>query len=70
MEQDILTQLKEALVRHDWYYDRSDDYSVYRRGSENATRIQSLRRQCAAAGLGEQAEALYDAAANKPRKLY
>jgi hypothetical protein len=69
-QMELLTQLREALARHDWYYNYSDDYSVYRRGSESADRIRDLRRQCTAAGLSEQAEALYDAAANKPRKLY
>ncbi len=70
MEQDILTQLREALARHDWYYNYSDDYSVYRRGSENASRIQELRRKAQAAGVGEQASALYEAAANKPRTFF
>ena len=70
MPQDLLAQLTEALARHDWYYDYSDDQGVWSRGYENAQRIGRLRAQARNAGLGEQAEALYTAAVNKPRKLY
>lgn len=68
MEQDLLAQLKSALAGHDWYYGYSDDYSVYRRGQEQANRINDLRRQCVAAGLGDEALAIYAAASSKVRR--
>ncbi len=33
------------LSRHDWWYSRSDDHSVYRQGAESARQIQQLRRE-------------------------
>lgn len=56
---DILTQLQDALRRHDWYYDYSDDHSVWCRGRDNAQLIGRLRAQASNAGLADQAEALY-----------
>lgn len=67
MEQDLLAQLKEALAGHDWYYQYSDDHRVYCRGRDQANKIHDLRRQCLAAGLGEQADVLYDQAQNRKR---
>jgi hypothetical protein len=47
-----LTQLKELLARHDWYYDYSDDYSAWCRGRDNSQSIlaekQRLARECLA----------------------
>jgi hypothetical protein len=56
---DTLTQLQEALSRHDWYYGYSDDHSVWSRGHENAQRIWSLRWQAIREGREAEAEALY-----------
>lgn len=67
MEHDLLAQFKEALAGHDWYYNMSDDYSVYCRGRDQANKIHNLRRQCLAAGLGDQADAIYEAAQNRKR---
>ena len=67
MEQDLLAQLKSALAGHDWYYSYSDDYSVYCRGRDEANHIHNLRRKCLAAGLGDEADAIYSAASSKVR---
>ena len=56
----ILDQLREALASHDWYYNYSDDYSVYSRGQRKWSNICSLRQQAAQAGLQAEADALYD----------
>ena len=56
----ILEQLKSALASHDWYYNYSDDYSVYSRGQRKWSNICSLRQQAAQAGLQAEADALYD----------
>lgn len=61
----VIEQLKEALAKHDWYYARSDDHSVYCKGAANADKIQILRRQAAAAGDGAQAEEIYASAVEK-----
>ena len=60
MTQTILDNLKAALAHHDWYYSRSDDYSVYNRGQRNWGTICSLRQQAAQAGLQAEADALFD----------
>ena len=35
----------KVLARHDWFYQYSDDYSVWRRGQEASDRIQGLIQQ-------------------------
>ena len=67
MEQDLLTQFKEAIAGHDWYYQYSDDHRVYCQGRDQASRISVLHRKCQAAGLGDQADAIYEAAQNRKR---
>ena len=57
-----LTTLKELLVHHDWYYNYSDDYSVWTRGQNESRAIQSeqqrLARECRA--TQEEITALVD----------
>ena len=50
-----MDELQERLAGHDWYFDRSDDHSVWTRGKANLDRIQFLVR-----ALGPEAQALYD----------
>lgn len=54
-----LTQFEKALAAHDWYYDYSDDYSVWQRGIRNQDDLLRQRHALRAAGLGEAAEALW-----------
>lgn len=42
----------QELARHDWYYDYSDDHSVWRRGENN---YQALRKQASSDPLYQQA---------------
>lgn len=60
---DKFDELKALLGRQDWYYDRSDDSSIYRLGADNWKSICSLKRELIAAGHGEAAEALIKKAA-------
>jgi hypothetical protein len=57
-----LTQLKELLARHDWYYDYSDDHSVWCRGRDHRQTIhaeeQRLARECLA--TQEEITALFE----------
>jgi hypothetical protein len=47
-----LNTLEELLARHDWFYDRSDDYSAWTRGQNESRAIQAeknrLARECRA----------------------
>lgn len=56
----ILEQLKAALASHDWYYNYSDDYTVYRKGQRQWSNICILREQANQAGLKAEADALYE----------
>lgn len=40
-----LEQYQHLLATHDWFYDYSDDYSVWKRGQEHAAKIAALGRQ-------------------------
>ena len=55
-----MDELQERLAGHDWYFDRSDDHSVWTRGKANLDRIRFLVRT-----LGPEAQALYDGAMAK-----
>lgn len=55
-----LAQLQDALRRHDWYYNYSDDHSAWRRGRDHAQLIARLRAEAAAAGFAAQADALFN----------
>lgn len=34
---------RQQLSGHDWWYDRSDDYAVWKRGSEQRAALRALR---------------------------
>ena len=39
------TKYRQALGRHDWYYDYTDDHSVWRKGSESYRELCAARRE-------------------------
>jgi hypothetical protein len=43
---DNLVELELRLKHHDWYYNYSDDYSVWKRGEADASRIAALVTAC------------------------
>lgn len=62
---DTIEQLKQALSQHDWYFDRTDDHTVWRQGMVNWDTIQRLMQQCHYEGHGEHAEQLLKSARSK-----
>lgn len=40
-----LQQYWDSLNRHDWYYDYSDDHSVWQRGSAELSRLRAMSKQ-------------------------
>lgn len=53
-EQVSLRDYWDKLSRHDWYYNYSDDGSVWRRGEENESKLIAISRQ------SPEHKALYD----------
>lgn len=56
----LLTQLEELCRKHDWYYQYSDDHSVWIRGNESWNNIAKLAEKCKNAGLYEEALKIID----------
>ena len=48
-------QCWDGLCRHDWYFQFSDDFSVWKRGAAAESQIKALARQ------SERFQAVYDA---------
>lgn len=55
----LLHDFKEACQKHDWYYNYSDDHSVWQKGSKQSAEISSMLKDLKEHGLGDQAEAIY-----------
>lgn len=56
---DLLAEFEKALRNHDWYYDYSDDGSVWRRGLAEADNIRRIRNELKSTGKEAEAEALW-----------
>lgn len=56
----LLTQLEELCNKHDWYYQYSDDHSVWIRGNESWNNIAKLAKKCNDVGLYEEALKIID----------
>ena len=54
-----LTVLNQLLASHDWYYNYSDDHSVYCRGRDHASSIRAELDRLKALGLEAEANDLY-----------
>ena len=59
MHPDLMT-LERLLKTHDWYYNYSDDHSVWKRGVEQRDEIRRQQDICCGLGLGEIAQAMVD----------
>jgi hypothetical protein len=55
-----LKTLEELLQNHDWFYQYSDDYSVYERGQNAWKTISKVMEALDDAGLSDQSNALYE----------
>ena len=54
-----LTVLNRLLASHDWYYNYSDDHSVYARGRDHASSIRAELDRLKALGFEAEATDLY-----------
>ena len=54
----MLEELEAALKSHDWYYNYSDDYGAWQKGSIESKAISKLMQQLLADGFGDEAAEL------------
>lgn len=54
-----LAELETKCAYHDWYYDYSDDHSVWKRGVASRDAILTLRAELVALGAKEQADEIF-----------
>ena len=55
-----LTELERLLKSHDWYYQYSDDHSVWQRGRDQEGEIRRQKDICCGLGLDSIANELYN----------
>jgi len=60
-----LSKLENQLKSHDWYYDYSDDYSVWNKGKDKETEIRSLISQLKKEGKRTEVEKIWQKYAPK-----
>jgi len=63
-----LQTLEELLKSHDWFYQYSDDYSVYEQGKSAWYSITEVIKALKEAGFGKEADDLYDKHLPEPLK--
>ena len=64
-----LQTLEKLLQNHDWFYQYSDDYSVYERGQFAWDTITTVMEVLEKAGFGKEVDALYDKYLPEPLKF-
>ena len=64
-----LKTLEKLLKNHDWFYQYSDDYSVYARGDRESNTINEVINALKDAGFGKEADDLYDKYLPEPLKF-
>lgn len=55
-----LKRLESLCAAHDWYFDFSDDHSVWKRGQRESDAIMAIQRSMIAQGFGAEAKAVVD----------
>jgi len=55
-----LETLEKLLQNHDWFYQYSEDYSVYERGRRESSTINTAIKVLEDAGLSDEANDLYE----------
>ena len=55
-----LKTLESLLKNHDWFYQYSDDYSVYENGQRSLDTIQKIMETCKELGFSKEANDLYE----------
>ena len=64
-----LQTLDKLLKNHDWFYQYSDDYSVYECGDRASNTINEVINALKGAGFGKEANDLYDKYLPEPLKF-
>tara|TARA_R110000822_G_scaffold309084_1_gene437937 strand:+ start:1187 stop:1414 length:228 start_codon:yes stop_codon:yes gene_type:complete len=64
-----LQTLDKLLKNHDWFYQYSDDYSVYECGDRESNTINEVINALKGAGFGKEANDLYDKYLPEPLKF-
>jgi len=59
LETYALEMFEDMCATHDWYYQYSDDHSVYRKGADAEDRLKRRYTNLKSRGLTESAEAIY-----------
>ena len=62
-----LKQLEVALSTHDWFYQYSDDFAVYKKGRSSLQRIKSYMNTLKEKGYEDESKELYKKYSNKPK---
>lgn len=52
---DLLQELETLAAKHDWFYEYSDDHSVWKKGFDKQREIDRLVYYCNEAGLYKEA---------------
>ena len=55
-----LKTLEKSLQNHDWFYQYSEDFSVYERGNRESDTINTVIKALEDAGLSDEANDLYE----------
>jgi hypothetical protein len=66
-ELDGLSRLKRMIAKHDWYFDYSDDHSVWQRRVNERKAIKALAKEL---GMEEVFEEAFDAVTNNNLKSF
>ena len=64
-----LQTLEKLLQDHDWFYQYSDDFSVYERGDRESNAINEVIKVLENTGFGKEANVLYDKYLPEPLKF-
>ncbi len=64
-----LQTLEKLLKNHDWFYQYSDDFSVYECGDRESDAINEVINALRDAGFGKEADDLYDKYLPEPLKF-
>ena len=64
---DGLPELKRLLAEHDWYFEYSEDFRVWRVGSDQRKAIKALAKEL---GMEEVFEEAFDAVTNNNLKSF
>lgn len=58
--ENLLEELKELLMKHDKYFDFTDDHAVWRKGFEEWQQIDKLSTNLKLAGYTDEVKVLFD----------